>query len=62
MVEQYLAGDMKLLTEIRLTEERWGALIRERQSLGVKVVADVKGVDAVVSEIGDAKSRLRALG
>lgn len=60
MVEQYLAGDMKLLTEIRLTEERWGALVRERQSVGI-VVKD-KAVEPPVSDISDAKSRLRALG
>lgn len=63
MVEQYLAGDMRLLTEIRLTEERWGALVRERQSVGIKVTGDAKAAPAAVEAfVSDAKSRLRALG
>ncbi|WP_327587927.1 hypothetical protein OHA25_13700 [Nonomuraea sp. NBC_00507] len=37
MVESYWQGDLKLLAEIRLNEERLGATIRDRQSLRMKL-------------------------
>jgi hypothetical protein len=37
MVEAYWQGDLKLLAEIRLNEERLGATVRDRQALRMKL-------------------------
>lgn len=37
MIESYWQGDLKVLAEIRLNEERLGATVRDRQSLRMKL-------------------------
>lgn len=37
MIESYWQGDLKVLAEIRLNEERLGATVRDRQALRMKL-------------------------